>query len=168
MRQTHTAIVHGMQAWRSCPSVLRGIEAVAKPDPTRVSGYPKIPQASTRQDDSARSPTSMSTTLSLSLLLLLVLSLLPLTRQLSRASTMNPHISLPRQHAGPSTFGSAPANRGSSIRTPRFFKRSALLLLRVASRALVAVLLVRLCADIFPRPECSSSRKWTSRWRFGR
>jgi hypothetical protein len=61
MRQTHTATVHDMQAWRSCPSVLRGIEDVAKPEPIRGSGHPKIPQASTRRDDSARSPTSMST-----------------------------------------------------------------------------------------------------------
>lgn len=35
---------------------------------------------------------------------------------------MNPQISLPRQHGGPSPFGSTPA-RGASIRMPRFFKR---------------------------------------------
>ncbi|KAJ5772073.1 hypothetical protein N7520_002602 [Penicillium odoratum] len=35
---------------------------------------------------------------------------------------MNPHISVPRQHAGPATFGSTP-RRGSSVRMPRFFKR---------------------------------------------
>ncbi|KAB8245234.1 UNC-50 [Aspergillus flavus] len=37
---------------------------------------------------------------------------------------MNPHISVPRQHASPSNFGgTTPASRGSSIRMPRFFKR---------------------------------------------
>ncbi|KAJ5152879.1 uncharacterized protein N7482_009357 [Penicillium canariense] len=35
---------------------------------------------------------------------------------------MNPHISVPRQHAGPPNFGSTPS-RGSSVRMPRFFKR---------------------------------------------
>ncbi|KAJ5118557.1 mitochondrial carrier [Penicillium atrosanguineum] len=35
---------------------------------------------------------------------------------------MNPHISVPRQHAGPANFGSTPS-RGSSVRMPRFFKR---------------------------------------------
>ncbi|KAJ5573045.1 hypothetical protein N7450_010029 [Penicillium hetheringtonii] len=35
---------------------------------------------------------------------------------------MNPHISVPRQHAGPANFGSTP-RRGSSVRMPRFFKR---------------------------------------------
>ncbi|OQE72675.1 hypothetical protein PENNAL_c0093G07173 [Penicillium nalgiovense] len=35
---------------------------------------------------------------------------------------MNPHISAPRQHAGPANFGSTPATR-SSVRMPRFFKR---------------------------------------------
>ncbi|CAP86174.1 Pc20g08450 [Penicillium rubens Wisconsin 54-1255] len=35
---------------------------------------------------------------------------------------MNPHISVPRQHAGPANFGSTPASR-SSVRMPRFFKR---------------------------------------------
>ncbi|KAL2705610.1 hypothetical protein AAEP93_000860 [Penicillium crustosum] len=35
---------------------------------------------------------------------------------------MNPHISVPRQHAGPANFGSTPATR-SSVRMPRFFKR---------------------------------------------
>ncbi|KAJ6067618.1 uncharacterized protein N7446_004655 [Penicillium canescens] len=39
---------------------------------------------------------------------------------------MNPHISLPRQHAGSANFGSTPANRGSSVRMPRFFKRDRL------------------------------------------
>ena len=39
---------------------------------------------------------------------------------------MNPHISVPRQYASSSTFGvTTPANRGSSIRMPRFFKRCA-------------------------------------------
>ena len=33
---------------------------------------------------------------------------------------MNPHISVPRQHSGPSSYG---GNRGSSLRMPRFFKR---------------------------------------------
>ncbi|KAK9847266.1 uncharacterized protein MYU51_019675 [Penicillium brevicompactum] len=42
----------------------------------------------------------------------------------SKPSTMNPHISVPRQHAGSSTFGSTPATRGSSVRMPRFFKRN--------------------------------------------
>ncbi|PYH41123.1 unc-50 family protein [Aspergillus saccharolyticus JOP 1030-1] len=37
---------------------------------------------------------------------------------------MNPHISVPRQHASPSNFGgTAPASRRSSLRMPRFFKR---------------------------------------------
>ncbi|TPR05094.1 hypothetical protein CAN33_0033015 [Aspergillus niger] len=37
---------------------------------------------------------------------------------------MNPHISVPRQHASPASFGgTTPASRGSSIRMPRFFKR---------------------------------------------
>ncbi|KAJ6153809.1 hypothetical protein N7470_006768, partial [Penicillium chermesinum] len=35
---------------------------------------------------------------------------------------MNPHISVPRQHAGPANFGATPS-RGSSVRMPRFFKR---------------------------------------------
>ncbi|KAJ5510858.1 hypothetical protein N7453_002961, partial [Penicillium expansum] len=35
---------------------------------------------------------------------------------------MNPHISVPRQHAGPANFGSTPATQ-SSVRMPRFFKR---------------------------------------------
>lgn len=35
---------------------------------------------------------------------------------------MNPHISVPRQHAGPVNFGSTPRH-GSSVRMPRFFKR---------------------------------------------
>ncbi|KAG0154782.1 hypothetical protein PDIDSM_352 [Penicillium digitatum] len=35
---------------------------------------------------------------------------------------MNPHISVPRQHAGPANFGSPPASR-ASVRMPRFFKR---------------------------------------------
>ncbi|CEJ56829.1 Putative Integral membrane protein [Penicillium brasilianum] len=35
---------------------------------------------------------------------------------------MNPHISVPRQHAGPANFGSTPS-RGSNVRMPRFFKR---------------------------------------------
>ncbi|KAL4959957.1 unc-50 family protein [Aspergillus stella-maris] len=36
---------------------------------------------------------------------------------------MNPHISVPRQHGSSPNFGGLPANRGSSIRMPRFFKR---------------------------------------------
>ncbi|KAL4882349.1 UNC-50 [Aspergillus karnatakaensis] len=36
---------------------------------------------------------------------------------------MNPHISVPRQHGSSPNFGGMPANRGSSIRMPRFFKR---------------------------------------------
>ncbi|THC95466.1 hypothetical protein EYZ11_005060 [Aspergillus tanneri] len=37
---------------------------------------------------------------------------------------MNPHISVPRQHASSSNLGGTPpANRGSSVRMPRFFKR---------------------------------------------
>lgn len=40
-------------------------------------------------------------------------------------STMNPHISVPRQHAGPANLGgSTPTSRRSSVRMPRFFKRS--------------------------------------------
>lgn len=38
---------------------------------------------------------------------------------------MNPHISVPRQHAGPANLGgSTPTSRRSSVRMPRFFKRS--------------------------------------------
>ncbi|KAG5294690.1 integral membrane protein [Histoplasma ohiense] len=36
---------------------------------------------------------------------------------------MNPHISVPRQHAGPANFGSTAPRRESSIRMPRFFRR---------------------------------------------
>jgi len=40
---------------------------------------------------------------------------------------MDPHISLPRQYAGPSTFGGVPASRSSGtsegIHIPRFVKR---------------------------------------------
>ncbi|CAL5866600.1 uncharacterized protein PFLUO_LOCUS809 [Penicillium psychrofluorescens] len=37
---------------------------------------------------------------------------------------MNPHISVPRQHAGPANLGgSTPTSRRSSVRMPRFFKR---------------------------------------------
>ncbi|KKK14796.1 integral membrane protein [Aspergillus ochraceoroseus] len=36
---------------------------------------------------------------------------------------MNPHISVPRQHGSSPNFGGTPANRASSIRMPRFFKR---------------------------------------------
>ncbi|KAJ5469475.1 hypothetical protein N7539_009093, partial [Penicillium diatomitis] len=36
--------------------------------------------------------------------------------------SMNPHISVPRQHAGPAQFGATPS-RGTNMRMPRFFKR---------------------------------------------
>ena len=48
----------------------------------------------------------------------------PLLYTVVSASTMNPHISLPRHNSAASTFGgTAPSRRDSSIRMPRFFKR---------------------------------------------
>ena len=37
--------------------------------------------------------------------------------------SMNPHISIPRQHGGSSSFGSTAPSRGEGLRMPRFFKR---------------------------------------------